>query len=75
MENTTTKSAKFKRMDWSDGWHTSGVLEYRIEDGCFKNGVKNGKPVYPYLLCKTGGYDNVYGIKACKRNWERISWF
>ena len=62
------------RMSWKDGWHEDGKLDYYIENGCLVRGVYNGKTVYPYVSSKVGGYDNMSGIKACKRNYERISW-
>ena len=63
-----------KRMSWKDGWHEDGKLDYYIENGCLVRGVYNGKTVYPYVSSKVGGHDNVSGIKACKRNFDRISW-
>ena len=55
-----------------------GTLEYLIEDGCFKRGVRtvNGtqKTVYPYLEDKNGGYDLATDLRACKRNYDRLYW-
>lgn len=67
------------RMSWSDGWHTiDSGLDIYIEDGVFVRGTLGHgleeRPVYPYTRCRTGGYDRAYGVKACKRNFEKLSW-
>lgn len=69
---------KSKRMSWKDGWHEWGQLNYYIEDGRLLRGVWNGAPVYPYLPAFEkygGGWDSAYGIRANKRNFNRVSWF
>ena len=68
---------KQKRMSWSNGWHTvNDNFSYYVEDGCLLRGTYSGETVYPYLKgARFGGYDNASGIKANKRNYERIYWF
>lgn len=69
---TTTNNT---RMSWTDGWHTIGELDCLIEDGKLIRGVRNGKTVYPYRESKQGsGLDICSGIKACKKNWDIITW-
>lgn len=65
---------KSNRMSWSDGWHEDGKLDYYIEDGRLIRGVMYGKTVYPYVSCTPSGYNNVSGIKANKRNYNRVIW-
>ena len=62
------------RMSWKDGWHEDGKLDYYIENGRLIRGVYNGLTVYPYVYSKYGGYDNASGIKANKRNYDRVIW-
>lgn len=64
----------FKRMSWAEGWHEDGKLDYYIENGCLISGVMHGRTVYPYVQCATGGYNNASGIKANKRNYDRVIW-
>ena len=69
-----------ERMNWKDGWHIDGILEYYIENGVFIRGFKhcgklNERPVSPYVESKNGGYDRVYNMKANKRNYRKIIWF
>lgn len=64
-----------KRMNWRDGWHNDGYIDYYIENGVIVRGVTNdGKPVKPFIESKEGGYDRVYNMKANKRNYEKIYW-
>lgn len=74
-ERMSFMESKQERMSWKDGWHTDGNLDYYIEDGRILRGIYGGKTVYPYLPCEDGGYDNASGIKANKRNYDRVSWF
>lgn len=66
---------------WTDGWHDveGSTLRYYIEDGMFVRGTSgegfNIRTVYPYLPCKTGGYDNCSReLKANLRNFKKIYW-
>ena len=64
-----------ERMNWQDGWHTDGIIEYYIENGVYIRGKLNEKPVAPYVASKNGGYDRVYNMKANKKNYEKLYWF
>ena len=63
------------RMNWKDGWHIDGIIEYYIENGVFIRGKLNGQPVAPYVKSKKAGYDRVYNMKANKRNYGKVIWF
>ena len=68
-----------ERMNWKDGWHIDGIIEYYIENGVFIRGIihcgkLNVRHVSPYVESKNGGYDRVYNMKANKRNYGKIIW-
>lgn len=70
---------EMKRFSWSDGWHTiNSSLDIYIEDGVFVRGTYghgiDATPCYPYLPSREGGLDRAYGVKANKRNFERLTW-
>ena len=69
--------SKHTRMSWSNGWHTvNDNFAYYVEEGRMIRGTYYGKTVYPYLKApRFGGYDNASGIRANKRNYDRVEWF
>lgn len=69
-----------KRMTWKDGWHKIYEnLSIYIENGIIERGVartRNGYvTAYPYISDGHGGYDRAYGVKANKRNFEKLYFF
>ena len=68
---------KQSRMSWSNGWHNvNDYFAYYVEAGCLVRGIYYGKTVYPYQKdTRFGRYDNVSGIRANKRNYDRVEWF
>lgn len=67
--------SKQKRMSWTDGWHeVDSNFSYYVENGCLLYGSFSGESLTPYKKNPNGGYDNASGIKATKRNYDRIIW-
>lgn len=47
-----------------DGWHTLNGYDVYVEGNRVKRAIsKDGqKTLYPYIACKSGGWDNVSGV-------------
>ncbi len=64
-----------KRAIYKDGWHDAGDLEFYVENGKLLRGVIDGRTVYPYRACKTGGFDNISGVSAYYGVLKTVSWY
>ena len=63
------------RMSWTDGWHyVDRDFAYYVENGKIMRGDYKGELRAPYKLNPHGGYDNAGGIKANKRNYDKLIW-
>lgn len=64
-----------ERTRWTDGWHrVDNNFSYYVENGCLMYGDFCGFSLTPYKKNPKGGYDNKSGIKANKRNYEKLIW-
>ena len=63
-----------KRRVYVDGWHEAGDVEFLVENGKLMRGVCDGRTVYPYKLCKSGGLDLYAGVKARYGILHKIYW-
>ena len=64
-----------KRKRWTDGWHEVNCdFSYYVYNGKLMCANMRGEHLTPYKRNHKGGYDNATGIKANKRNYDRIYW-
>lgn len=65
-----------ERISWTDGWHeVNSYFSYYVEGGKIMYGKCRWRhELIPYIQDESGGLNNASGIKANKRNYDKLIW-
>lgn len=55
-----------------EGWNEIDDMDIFVEDGKLMRGVRDNKPIYPYLQTEPQGFDQVVGIP--KERYNDVTW-